>query len=107
MQSTQITLRNVPRCPLLSKRIRTLSEHLERYHPHILNCRVAIEQSTAPARKGTLFQVLVRVRVPGREIVASHDHDGDVYVALREAFEVVRRQLGEANALRHAEAQPT
>jgi len=33
------------------------------------------------------------VRVPQREIVVNHDHDEDLHVALRDAFDAVERQL--------------
>ena len=31
--------------------------------------------------------------MPGREIVVTRDHDEDVYVALRDAFDAAKRQL--------------
>lgn len=110
---TQITMRNISRSTALSKRIRDLSDHLDRYHPHILTCRVALEQATARSRKDKLFEVTVRVRVPGRELVATHGHDEDVYIALRDTFDAMRRQLinsadatqGEGRLQREAELE--
>ena len=96
MQSTQITLRNVRRSTALSARIRSLAEQLERFHPHVLDCRVSVEQSTQRPQQGRQYQVVVKVRVPGHEIVASHEHEDDLYVALRESFDAARRQLAEA-----------
>ncbi len=96
MQSTQITLQNVRRSTALSARIRELSERLENHHSEIRACRVAVAQDTAGPRKGRSYHVTVRVRPPGRELVVSHEHDTDVYVALRDAFEAMRRQLAQA-----------
>lgn len=96
MQSTQITLRNVRRSTALSARIRSLAEQLERFHPHVLDCRVSVEQSLPRPQPGRQYQVVVKVHVPGREIVASHEHDDDLYVALRESFDAARRQLADA-----------
>ena len=69
---------------------------LEEFHPGIVSCRVTIEESHKHQRHGRQFQVRIDTRVPGRELVASHDHDEDVYVALRDACLAMRRQLEEA-----------
>lgn len=98
MNFTQITLRNLRRSTALSARIRELSERLGERHPGIINCRVAVAHETARPGRKRAFEVTVRVRVPGRELVASREHDEDVYVALRDAFEAIRRQLIDAAA---------
>ncbi|HXZ49469.1 MAG TPA: HPF/RaiA family ribosome-associated protein [Usitatibacter sp.] len=93
MKSTQITLRNVRRSTPLSARIRELAERLEEAHPTIQGCRVLAEQQfTGPNRAGA-FRVTVRVRMPGRELVAAHEHADDVFVAVRSAFAAMRREL--------------
>jgi ribosome-associated translation inhibitor RaiA len=98
MNFTQITLRNLRRSTALSARIRELADRLEQRYPAILNCRVAVAQDTARTPMGRMFHVTVRVRLKGRELVASHEHRDDVYVALRDAFEAMRRQLIESAA---------
>jgi ribosome-associated translation inhibitor RaiA len=55
---------------------------------------------TAPLRqhhKGKLYHVSIDIRSPGKKIVVARDpgnpsHD-NVYIAIRDAFEVARRQL--------------
>jgi len=47
--------------------------------------------------------VHIDARTPGKEFVARHDHHEDVYVALREAFEAMRRQLKDAAKLARGE----
>lgn len=96
MRSTQITLHNIRRSPSLSARIRDLSERLETRHPEILNVRVAVSHDTQRPAKGGTYSVVARVRVPGREIVASHEHGDDVYVAVQGAFDTVRREVERA-----------
>jgi ribosome-associated translation inhibitor RaiA len=106
MQATQITLHNIRRSPTLSARIRELSERLESHHAGIIHCRVAVTQETGSSRKGRLNTVSVRVRVPGHEFVAGQQGE-DVYVVLREAFDVMRRQLSQAaEAAAHAARHP-
>lgn len=96
MQSTQITLHNIRRSPALSARIRDLAERLESHNPDILNIRVAVSHGPASAKKGGPYAVSLRVRIPGHELVASHESDEDVYIAVREAFLAMRHQLVQA-----------
>ena len=93
MQSTQITLHNIRRSPALSARIRELSERLETHNPNILNIRVAVSHEAAHPKNGGKYAVTVRVRLPGRELVASHESADDVYDAVRESFLGMRQQL--------------
>ena len=91
----QITVRDMPHSEALDARIREKAAKLSEFHPNITSCKVTVEESRKHHRQGRHFQVIVDVRVPGRELVANRDHDEDVYVALREAFTAVRRQLEE------------
>jgi ribosome-associated translation inhibitor RaiA len=80
---------------------------MEAHHPEILNVRVAVSLDTLRPAKGGTYSVVVRVRVPGRELVASHEHDADVYVAVRDAFNAMRRELeAAAEAARAAARKP-
>jgi len=100
MKSTQINVRNMQRSAALSGRIRALSEKLEEDDPRVMNCRVAVEALGKRRSDGRHFCVSVHVHVPGHEIVANRHEDQDVYVALRDAFDAVTRQLEETRATR-------
>ena len=102
MHSTQITFRNLRHSRALGDRIRALCDQLERHHPGMITCRVGVEQAAAHRRDGNLYEATVRVRVPGREFVASHGHDRNLHLALREAFDAVRRQMGDRSDLPRA-----
>ena len=43
--------------------------------------------------QGKHFNVRIDIGVPGSEIVVNRDHDEDVYVALRDAFDAAKRQI--------------
>ena len=92
----QIVVRDIAHSEALEARVRESVAKLEEFHPGIVSCRVTIEESHKHRRHGRQFQVRIDARVPGRELVASHDHDEDVYVALRDACLAMRRQLEEA-----------
>jgi ribosomal subunit interface protein len=94
----EITFRDMPPSPAIEAAIREKASKLEEFHDRITSARVVVEVPHRQHRKGKLFHVRVDVRVPGREIVVSrepeahHAHE-DVYVAIRDAFDGVKRQL--------------
>ena len=93
----QITFRHMDTSEALEAYIRERAEELDRFFDRIVSCRVAVEPQHARRQKGNLFRVRVDLNVPGREIVAGYDpvdhaHE-DAYVAARDSFDAVRRQL--------------
>ena len=101
----QIAMQNVPRSEALEARIRDGAAKLELFHPRITSCRVAVDQMDKHHRQGGQFRVKVEVHAPGREeAVSTLHHHEDVYVALRDAFDSVRRQLQEE--VREAPGEP-
>ena len=89
----QITVLNLPRSAALEARVRKMADSLEKFHSRIVSCRVSIEELRRHRTTGRLFHVRVGLRVPGKEIVSNHRHDKDPYLALRDAFLSLRRQL--------------
>jgi ribosomal subunit interface protein len=93
----QITFRNIDASPTVEAKVRERARELERFSDRIISCRVLIE---APKRhrQGDLYHVRVDLKIPGKEIVVKRDppehhaHE-DVYVAVRDCFDAVRRQL--------------
>ena len=92
----QIVVRNLAHSEALEARIRESITKLEGVHPRIVSCRVTVEESHRHQQQGREYQVRIDARVPGKELVASHDHHEDVYVALRDATQAMRRQLEDA-----------
>ena len=84
--------------PALETAVRERVEHLENYCNEIIGCSVIVEAPHKHHHKGNLFRLRIDVTVPGKEIVVKrspdehHAHE-DPYVALRDAFDAVRRQL--------------
>lgn len=94
----QITFRNMLPSKAVEQAIEKHMESLGRFSGRIVGCRVAVEERHHRRRQGNLFHVRIVMTVAGREIVVSrepalhHAHE-DVYVALRDAFDAVRRRL--------------
>ena len=98
MQLTlQITIPGVPRSEALEARIREDAAKLEQFNPRITSCRVTVDETEKHHRLGRQFRVHVEARAPGHvDAVSTLHHHEDVYVAVRDAFDSVRRQLEEA-----------
>jgi ribosomal subunit interface protein len=94
----QITFRHMDPSPALEARIRELAARLDRFSAHIMRCQVTIEAPHQHHRQGQRYEVGIDLTVPHGELVANREHrerqsHEDVYVALRDAFRAVRRQL--------------
>jgi len=97
----QITVLNLPHSAALETRARKMAEKLERFHARIVSCRIGIEELRRHRSRGRLFHVRVDLRIPGKEIVSNHRHDKDPYLALRDAFDSLRRQLEDVSRVAH------
>jgi ribosomal subunit interface protein len=93
-----ITFRNMASSPAIEADIREKAAKLEAFHGRITSARVVVETPHRQHRQGKLFHVSIDLRVPGRQLVvsrepAAHHAYEDVYVAIRDAFDEVKRQL--------------
>ena len=95
----QITFRDMEPSDAVEANIRERATRLDRFYDHIMSCRVVVESPHAHHHKGRLFQVKIDVTVPDGELTVNHGHHHkdhsheDVYVAIRDAFAALRRQL--------------
>jgi ribosomal subunit interface protein len=94
----QIAFRNLERSESVEAKIRERAEKLEKYCDRIMGCRVVVEARHKRHQHGNHYHVRVDVTVPEAELVASRAPDEhhaytDVYVAVRDAFDAMRRQL--------------
>ena len=94
----QILFHNMDPSPAVEAAVRERAKKLEHFSANITSCRVKVEAPHKHHTKGKTYRVVVDVRVPGGEVVASRDpgqdhaHE-DVYVAIRDAFNAAGRQL--------------
>ena len=94
----QITFRGVHASAAIESRIREKAAKLESVHDRITSCRVVVESPHRHHQKGRLYLIRIDVTVPGSELVVNtekrrhHSHE-NVYVAIRDAFNAMRRQL--------------
>lgn len=89
----QVSLHGVAASDALYAAIRERANKLERFYPRITSCRVVLELAGRHKHKGKQFTVRIDLKVPGHEIAVTREHDEDLQVALRDAFDAARRQL--------------
>lgn len=94
----ELSFRNMDHSAAVEDRVRAQIEKLGRFHDRIMACRVVVESRHRHHHKGNLYHVRIDLTVPDEELVVSrepgehHAHE-DVYVAIRDAFDAMRRQL--------------
>jgi ribosome-associated translation inhibitor RaiA len=110
----ELNFHNVEPSDALKAAVLRHVDSLERYHDHIIGCRVSIEMPHKSQKAiGNPPDVHIVVRVPGKEIVVSRElkHDGhkkaatDAYAVLDEAFGVAQHQLKDYRRISHGDVK--
>ncbi|MBI3773402.1 MAG: HPF/RaiA family ribosome-associated protein [Gammaproteobacteria bacterium] len=96
----QITFRHMEASSAMEDAIRNRIAELDQFHHHIMSCRVVMEPESRHSQSGNIYRVRIDVTVPGRELVVSRESGmnqshADAYVAIRDAFDAMRRKLDE------------
>ena len=94
----QIVYHNIDQTEAISEAVQKRIEKLERYCDHIINGRVVLDCPHNNHHKGKVYSVGVEIHTPALEVRVNQDqHDNhaheDLYVAIRDAFNVAERQL--------------
>jgi len=89
----QITARNISLSGAQETVIREKAEKLNRFSDSIMACRVMVEAPHLHKKKGKLYNVRIDLTVPDRELVVKREENEDIYVAIRDAFDAMRRKL--------------
>ena len=71
-------------------------QKLESFAPDLMACRVVIELAQKHQHQGRPFNVRIDLTLPRAELVVSRVQNEDVYVALRDSFDSMKRQLEDA-----------
>ncbi len=89
----QVTFQDIPSSDAVETRIREKADKLSRFYDRIMGCRVVVATPQRHKHQGKLHSVRIDLTVPGAELVANHSQHEDVYVAIRDAFTAITRQL--------------
>ena len=91
----QITFRDIAKSEAVETAIREKAERLERFSERIMSCKVMVGMIQKHKHQGKLFNIRIDLTLPGAEIVVNRDKAEDIYVAIRDAFDAVKRKLEE------------
>jgi cold shock CspA family protein/ribosome-associated translation inhibitor RaiA len=116
MLPVQISYRNVQPSEAVEARIREEAAQLEKVYDRIVSCRVAVEALHHRLDRGNPYHIRIDLKVPGTELVLKQEPSlhkpnqqvneeripkevlmegphKDIYVAIRDAFDAMRREL--------------
>ena len=99
MQSpVQLSFRGLPRSGAITAEIHSRVERLEHLFGPLVRCHVVVEVRQQQGRKGNLHGLSIEASLPRIDVVRSHDVEHDyahenVYVAIRDTFNAVAREL--------------
>jgi ribosomal subunit interface protein len=89
----QITFHGMEPSEALEAAAAKKAHKLEEFFADIMSCRVVIEQQQKHQHQGRPYAVRIDLSVPGHELCVNRVQDEDAYVALRDAFDDMKRQL--------------
>jgi ribosome-associated translation inhibitor RaiA/cold shock CspA family protein len=90
----QIAFRDMPRSDAVEADIRQHAAKLETFCDHIMSCRVTVKEPAGHKLQGKVYSVHIDIKVPGGEIASTRQHENeDMHVAVRDAFDAVKRRL--------------
>jgi ribosomal subunit interface protein len=106
----ELAFRNMDASPAVEDRVRTQIAKLGQFHDHVMACRVVVECHHRHHHKGNLFHVRIDLTIPDHELVVNrepkeHQAHEDVYVAIRDAFDAMRRQLQDTVRIRRGKVK--
>jgi ribosome-associated translation inhibitor RaiA len=110
----ELAFHNLAPSDSLKKAVTDHVAKLEKFHDHIIGCRVVIEMPHKSHRvRSNAPDVHVVLRVPGREIVVSRELASagnkktamDAYAVLDDAFQAAQQQLKDYHRIRHGEVK--
>jgi len=101
----QIQFRGMAPTEALELLARQQVQKLELLASDIMACRVAIELLQKHQHQGRPIGVRIDLTLPGKELVVNRVQNEDAYVALREAFDSMKRQLEDAVRMRRGQVK--
>lgn len=101
MLPIQLTIRDMTNSDALQAIIRKKAEKLKTFYDRITSCRIVIDIPQKHKHRGKLFNIRIDVTVPSKELVSTRKSSEDVYIAIREGFNAISRQLEEHSHKRH------
>jgi cold shock CspA family protein len=94
-QALHIQFHGMEASAAVEAKAREFAARLDARAPDLMACRVSIDLEQKHKQQGRPYGVRIDLTLPGHELVVNRVQDEDVYVALRDAFDNMKRQLDE------------
>jgi ribosomal subunit interface protein len=104
-QPLTISFIGMDRSDALEVSARRHVEKLDRFAKDLVSCKVTISLEQKHQHQGRPFGVRLDITIPGHELATTRAHHEDAYVALRDAFEAMRRQLLKTIGIRRGDVK--
>ncbi len=101
MLPLQMTFRDINESEALKMAIAERVEKLEQFCDRIQRCRVVVELVDRNKHQGKLYNVRIDLTLPRKSLAVTRKQSEDVYVAVRDAFNALTRQVEELARKRH------
>jgi ribosomal subunit interface protein len=96
----QITMRNIEHSEAVEERVSEKANKLNQFSEQLISCSVVVEQNGAHRNNGVLYNVRIHVTMPRKkELIANHNERENLYMAIRDAFDDMKRQVEDANRI--------
>lgn len=89
----QITFRGLSHSDAVYEHIQEKVDKLQQFCHNLIACHVVVEYENKNQHRGNLHNTRVTITVPGKELVATHNENQDMYLSIRSAFDDMTRQL--------------
>ena len=93
----EITFRNAPQSQAVKDHIVEKVTKLEQFSSHIISCHVVVDHENNNHKSGTLYSTHITMNIPGKELAATHSSQENMYVAIKDAFNKILKQLETAS----------
>lgn len=102
MLPIQITVRSLPDSPAIENHIHKHFEKLQRQVKRVTYCHVVVDVTQNHKRQGKIFSIHIDLKIPGKELLISHKQNQDLYVAIRDGFNAIRKLIQKISKPKHA-----
>jgi ribosomal subunit interface protein len=89
----EITIRDIENTVTIDARIRRKVQKLSIFYDRIIRCRVAVNALQKNQHQGKLYNVHIEVVIPGKILIVNHPKNENLYIAIRDSFKAMERQL--------------
>jgi ribosome-associated translation inhibitor RaiA len=97
----EIRFLGMERSAALEADVRSRIDKLELFCPEIISCCASLELVHKHQQQGRPYSVRIDATMPGHELTVSRVCNEDVHIALRTAFDGMKRQIADVVQQRH------